>query len=118
MAKNSLQQIKERRKGRVRAKLFGTAKRPRLSVFRSNNYFYVQLIDDDAGKTLVASSDRGLPTTKGKSRGERIKMLALLATEKAKAKKISTVIFDRGALPYTGNLKLLAETMRAGGILF
>ncbi|HEY4486635.1 MAG TPA: 50S ribosomal protein L18 [Candidatus Paceibacterota bacterium] len=118
MAKNSLQQKKERRKVRVRAKLFGTAKKPRLSVFRSNNYFYVQLIDDEAGKTLAASSDRNLKAAKGKSKGERVKMLAIDAVEKAKAKKINTVIFDRGALPYAGNLKLLAETMREGGIIF
>lgn len=98
--KKPINKIRERRKQRVRAKIFGTAERPRLSVFRSNRYIYAQLIDDSAGRTLAAAS------------GKDARAAGLLIAEKAKKQGINSVVFDRGAYKYHGRIKALAEAAK------
>jgi len=113
-----LNQIRLRRKKRVRAKIFGTADQPRLSVFRSNRYTYAQLINDEKGETLVSASTRELttnnqqPTTKQKQ-AER---LGELVAKKAIEKGIKKAIFDRGRYKYHGRVKAIAEGARKGGL--
>lgn len=105
-----------RRKNRVRAKISGTLSRPRLNVFRSNSHIYVQAIDDEAGKTLCASSDLII-----KAEGTKTEVSTLVGTDvasKLKALKIETIVFDRGGFQYHGRVKALAEAVRAAGIEF
>lgn len=109
----------ERRKRRTRAKIFGTAERPRLSVFRSNKAVYAQLIDDDQAKTLVAISERDLAAADKKgSKTDRARTAGKLLGQKALKKKIKTAIFDRGAYRYHGRIKALAEGAREAGLKF
>lgn len=104
-----------RRHRRIRAKVIGTAERPRLAVFKSNLYVYAQLIDDIKGSTLASSSDMGL---KGKTKTERAKMAGDTLAKVAKAKGITEVTFDRGGFIYTGRVRALAEGAREGGLTF
>jgi large subunit ribosomal protein L18 len=115
---NTLQkkhEIFSRRKARVRAKIRGTEERPRLAVFRSHKYLYAQIINDDKGHTLVSSSSREL---KGKTPVERAKELGIDIAKKAKAAKISKIVFDRGGYLYTGKIKMVADAAREGGLEF
>jgi len=105
-----------RRKGRVRAKVSGTAVCPRLSVFRSNRGIYAQIINDEIGKTLVAVG-AGEIEKKGKKIAVSLDLGKLLAT-KAIAKGINQVVFDRNGYKYHGRVKALAEGARAGGLKF
>src|SRR3989344_5318454 len=111
-----------RRKQSVRAKITGTAARPRLCVFRSNTHIYGQIIDDVAAKTLVSLSDLNLKMgTDGPERGRRKKMEVALRVgeelaKKAIAKKIKTVVFDRNGFSYHGRVKALADGARKGGL--
>jgi large subunit ribosomal protein L18 len=108
--------LKSRRHKRVRAIIQGTAKRPRLSVAFSLNHSYVQLIDDTKGVTIVSASDKEL-----KLKGKNIKIaeaLGKIIAEKALAKKISKVVFDRGSKKYHGKVKALADCARANGLEF
>ena len=106
-------------KKRIRRKISGTAARPRMSVFRSNKQIYVQLIDDEVGKTLVAASSRenGIETEKITKIEQAAKVGALIA-EKAKAVGIETVVFDRNGYLYHGRVKSLADAARNGGLKF
>jgi len=117
MDKNKLQNQKQaRRHGRVRAKISGTASRPRLSVFRSNKGMYLQLIDDSSSKTLVSASSREL-----KEKGKKIEIsfnLGKLIAQKAKKQKIESVVFDRGSYKYHGRVKAVALGAREGGLNF
>lgn len=105
-----------RRHGRVRAKISGTAARPRLSVFRSNRGLYLQLIDDTTGQTLVGAHSKELKEA-GKKVDQAMSLGKLLA-EKAQAKKITSVVFDRGFYKYHGRVKAVAEGAREGGLKF
>jgi large subunit ribosomal protein L18 len=105
------------RAARVRARFKGTPKRPRLTVKRSLKHLYLQLIDDTAGKTLVAASDFDLEVKPG-SQLERAKEVGKLLAERAKAKKIKTAVFDRGSYRYHGLVAALAEGARQGGLNF
>ena len=91
---------------RIRAKIIGTKERPRLSVFRSNKYVFLQIIDDSVGKTIV-----GLRSNFPKEAGKNIAVLA-------KKKYINKVVFDRGGYPYKGRIKEVAEGAREGGLEF
>jgi len=104
-----------RRKNRVRAKVSGTAERPRLSVNRSLVGMSVQLIDDATGKTLVAAS---LKEAKGKANVEGAGKLGKLIATKAKKKKIETIVFDRSGYKYHGRVKALADAARESGLVF
>ncbi|MDO8443693.1 MAG: 50S ribosomal protein L18 [Candidatus Azambacteria bacterium] len=96
---------------RIRAKIFGTSERPRLSVFKSNKYIYAQLIDDENGKTLVASFvlDKGVKSAY--NLGESL-------AKKATDKKIKKVVFDRGGYKFHGKILELAKGAREGGLIF
>lgn len=112
-----------RRHRRVRARLAGTAERPRLSVFRSNNHIYAQLIDDESGKTLATASDLGDKKSKANKDNPFTKILMAeevgkLIAEKAQDKKIKVVVFDRGGYKFMGRIKGVAEGARAGGLEF
>ena len=113
---------------RVRAKITGTSKRPRVAVFKSNQYIYTQVIDDKAGKTLVSISNYGgkpssraqaegkaKTKTKDKKSGEASKVGEALA-EKMKKMGITDAVFDRGGFKFHGRVKALAEGLRKGGI--
>ena len=104
-----------RRRRRVRAKIRGTAERPRVSVFRSNRGIFAQLVDDDQGRTLVSvnwteAELRELPPM------EQAKRAGELLAQRASANGVSTAVFDRGGYKYHGRVKALAEGARAGGL--
>ena len=104
-----------RLKSKIRAKILGTKKRPRLSVFRSNKFIYAQAIDDMAGKTLTEASD--VKITKG-TKIERAKQVGKMIAEACKGAGINKVVFDRNGFKYTGRIKLLADEARVGGLKF
>lgn len=111
----------ERRKFHVRKSVFGTPERPRLSVFRSDKHIYAQIIDDLAGRTLVAAG-----STVGEVRGElknggnvaAAKAVGKAIAERAKAAGVTKVAFDRGGRVYHGRIKALADAAREGGLQF
>ena len=109
---------RNRRHLRVRRKISGTADRPRLCVYRSNTNLYVQIIDDVNQKTLVSCStlDKDIKTKHANK--EAAKEVGAMIAKKAKAKKIETVVFDRGGYIYHGVVKELAEAAREGGLVF
>lgn len=138
MDKNKLK-IKQRtrRHCRVRVKVKGTKKTPRLSVFRSNRGLYAQLIDDEKGKTLASTSNREAtgkskvqnPKSKVKSKNkqkvetkltklEQAREVGKLVAKKALEKKIQKIVFDRGGYKYHGRVKAVAEGAREGGLTF
>jgi large subunit ribosomal protein L18 len=106
-----------KRRRRVRAKITGTAERPRISVFRSNRGVFAQLIDDDSGRTLAAVNwtEDELRSLK---RMEQASKAGQLLAERAKAAGIETAVFDRGGYQYHGRVKALAEGAREGGLIF
>lgn len=106
------------RKKRVRSKIFGTPIRPRLSVFRSIKHIYAQLIDDEAGKTLVAASDKGLKGTEKMAKTKVGWLVGEDIAKKALTKKIKKVAFDKGAARFHGRVKAVAEGARKGGLEF
>lgn len=112
---------RERRHRRVRARVSGTPSRPRLNVFRSLSNIYAQLIDDQQGATLVSAStvDAELKgQLAGKKKAEQAKLVGLAIAERAKARGIHQVVFDRGGYKYHGRIKALAEGAREGGLEF
>ncbi len=113
--KKTLNQRIKRQK-RVRAKIVGTSKRPRLTVFRSNKHLYLQVIDDSKGKTLVAGADFGKKRNYKGTKSERSILAAQELLEKLKDKKIKSLVLDRSYYKYHGRIKLVADTLRKGGI--
>ena len=108
-------QKRDRRRSRIRSKIFGTETRPRLSVFKSNTRLYVQLINDETGKTIFAASTAAI---KGDSAVAKAKEAGKQIATKAKEQKIHSVVFDRGGYVYTGKVKAVAEGAREGGLKF
>lgn len=108
-------QNRQARKRRVRAKVSGTAGRPRLSIFRSLLQISAQLIDDETGKTLASASTKDL---KAKANIEGAKKLGEDIAKKAKTAKISTVVFDRNSYQYHGRVKAVADAARESGLTF
>jgi large subunit ribosomal protein L18 len=104
-----------KRRRRVRAKVRGTADRPRVSVFRSNRGIFAQLVDDDAGRTLASVSWTEADLRSLKPMEQATRAGALLA-ERAKAAGVETAVFDRGGYQYHGRVKALAEGAREGGL--
>lgn len=104
---------------RIRKVVSGTPERPRLSVFRSSKQIYVQLIDDQAGRTLLAasSSEKGIQEKKG-TKTEKAKQVGQLIAERAKEQGIESIVFDRNGYLYHGRVKALAEAAREGGLKF
>lgn len=101
---------------RVRSKIFGTAERPRLAVFRSNKNITAQLINDETGETLGYVWTKKITT--GKTLREKSETAGKEIAELAKAKKITEAVFDKGGFIFTGNIKALAEAARSGGLKF
>jgi len=104
----------ERRGRRVRAKVSGTAARPRLSVYRSLSHIYAQLIDDERGITVASAQDSEAKA--GKTKVEQAFEVGKLLAEKATAAKIREAVFDRGVFQYHGRVKAVADGAREGGI--
>jgi large subunit ribosomal protein L18 len=104
-----------RLKTKIRTKIFGTAKTPRLSVFRSNSFIYAQIIDDTNHTTIVSSSD--LKLKKG-TKVERSEIVGEEVSKKAIEKGIKSCVFDRNGFKYTGRIKALADSARKGGLKF
>lgn len=105
-----------RRQARVRAKITGTAERPRLAVRRSLKAIACQLIDDVAGKTIVGTSDRALKATGTKT--DKAKLVGAEIAKLGKAKGVTSVVFDRGGRSYHGRVQALADAAREGGLQF
>ncbi len=116
MPTSSKHSARLRRHRRVRAIISGTAGRPRLSVFRSVKHISAQLIDDRTGKTLVAATETEAKPTGTKT--ERATAIGKLIAAKAKAAKITAVVFDRAGHRYHGRIKALADAARAEGLQF
>jgi large subunit ribosomal protein L18 len=116
--KTSKAEIRRRVHQRIRRKLAGTPERPRLAVFRSEAHIYAQIIDDTAGKTLVAASsvDKAAKTNGGNVAAA--KAIGKLVAERAKEKGVAKVVFDRGGFPYHGRIKALADAAREAGLEF
>ncbi|TVR75730.1 MAG: 50S ribosomal protein L18 [Sphaerobacteraceae bacterium] len=117
---------RKRRHLRVRARISGTAERPRLNVFRSNQHIYAQVIDDKAGHTIAAASTlepairEAFSTTEenGHRRVHEAEVVGRIVAERAREKGISTVVFDRGGYKYHGRVKAVAEAAREAGLEF
>ena len=114
-------QVRLKRHKRVRAKVKGTAEAPRLSVYRTLNHIYAQIIDDVKGNTLVTAStlDKELKgALEGKDKKAQAFAVGELLAKKAKARKIEAIVFDRGGYLYTGRVQSLADGARKGGLQF
>jgi large subunit ribosomal protein L18 len=117
MSKLTSRQLRIRRHKRVRKHIFGTAERPRLVVFRSNRGIAAQLVDDTAGRTIVAASSLDVRSGKGTKSDQATEVGKLLAANAKKA-DVEAVVFDRGGYLYHGRIKALAEAAREGGLQF
>ncbi|MCU0511309.1 MAG: 50S ribosomal protein L18 [Anaerolineae bacterium] len=114
-------QARLRRQRRTRARIHGTAQRPRLSVFRSLTNIFAQVIDDEKGFTLASAStiDKDLAAqVQGKSKTEAAKLVGQLVAERALKAGVEAVVFDRGGYQYHGRVAALAEGAREGGLKF
>ena len=121
MRKRSRNDMRIVRHERLRRTLAGTAEKPRMAVFHSLNHLYVQIIDDDLGRTLasVSTPEKSLRgELKGTCNVEAARVVGRLAAERAKAKGIETVVFDRGGHQYHGKVKALADAAREAGLKF
>ena len=121
VSKESKQEIRVKKHMKIRNRFSGTAERPRLAVFRSNNHMYTQIIDDTVGKTLVAAStvEKDVKAELKKTNDvEAAAYLGKVIAERALAKGIKTVVFDRGGHIYQGKVAALAEAAREAGLEF
>lgn len=120
MISSTSKKIKRRNRIRtkIRGKVKGTADRPRLSVFRSNEHIYAQLIDDINGKTVASASSKEKTFSASGNKVEQAKAVGMALATKAGAAQISDVVFDRNGFLYHGRVKALAEGAREGGLKF
>ncbi len=121
ISKKSRTLVRETKHRRLRNTLSGTAERPRLAVFRSNNHMYAQVIDDVAGNTLVAASTLDADVKEGLEKTNNVEAAAKLGTviaKKAQDKGIKEVVFDRGGFIYAGKVAALADAAREAGLEF
>ena len=121
VSKKSRTLVRENKHRRMRHHLAGTAERPRLAVFRSNNHMYAQIIDDTVGNTLVAASTLEKDVKAELSKTNDVAAAAYLGTviaKRALEKGITTVVYDRGGFIYQGKVKALAEAAREAGLEF
>jgi len=121
MGNHTRREARARRQLRVRRKVSGTPERPRLNVFRSVTEIYAQVIDDGAGRTVVSASTLEpdvRPRAEGLSKTEQAKLVGALIAERARAKGIQQVVFDRGGYRYHGRVRALAEAARQAGLEF
>ncbi len=121
VSKESRKKVRVKKHNRLRNRLSGTAERPRLAVFRSNNHMYAQIIDDTVGNTLVSASTLEKAVKSELEKTNNVDAAAYLGTVIAKRaieKGISTVVFDRGGFIYQGKIAALAEAAREAGLEF
>ncbi len=121
VSKENRAAIRENKHRRLRNRFAGTAERPRLAVFRSNNHMYAQIIDDTVGNTLVAASTLEKDVKAELEKTNNVEAAAYLGTviaKKALDKGITTVVFDRGGFIYQGKIKALADAAREAGLNF
>ena len=121
VSKRSRQEIRQTKHRRLRNTLAGTADRPRLAVFRSNNHMYVQIIDDTCGNTLVSASTLDADVKADLAKTNNVEAAAKLGTviaKKAQEKGIKEVVFDRGGYIYAGKVAALADAAREAGLEF
>ena len=121
VSKKSRTAVRENKHRRMRHHLVGTAERPRMAVFRSNNHMYAQIIDDTVGKTLVSAStlDKDVKAELEKTNNvEAATVVGTVVAKKALEKGITTVVYDRGGFVYEGKVKALAEAAREAGLEF
>ena len=121
VSKKSRSEVRIKKHNRMRNRFAGTAERPRLSVFRSNNHMYAQIIDDVAGNTIVAASTLDKDVKAELTKTNHVEAAALLGkviAKKALDKGINTVVFDRGGFIYQGKVQALAEAAREAGLEF
>ena len=121
VSKKSRTVVRENKHRRLRNRFSGTAERPRLAVFRSNNHMYAQIIDDTVGKTLVSASTLQKEVKAELEKTNNVDAAAYLGTviaKRALEKNITTVVFDRGGFIYQGKVKALAEAAREAGLNF
>ena len=125
IAKESKNIVRSRVHKRIRNRMLGTSERPRLNVYRSLNHIYVQVVDDMGGKTLVSASSNekveGKDKKTRKATGGNVaaaKAIGKLIADRAKAKGIDKVVFDRGGYLYHGRIKALADAAREAGLKF
>ena len=121
VSKESRQKIRVKKHNRMRNRFSGTAERPRLAVFRSNNHMYAQIIDDTVGNTLVAASTMEKSVKAELEKTNNVDAAAYLGkviAEKALEKGIKTVVFDRGGFIYQGKIQALADAAREAGLEF
>jgi large subunit ribosomal protein L18 len=114
-------EARERRHRRVRRKVIGTSERPRLNVFRSLRHVYAQIIDDSAGNTLISASSMDKEVSgmvAGMKKAEMAKVVGRVLAERALAKGVTAVVFDRGGYQYHGRVKALADGAREAGLEF
>ena len=121
VSKESRSKIRAKKHMRLRSRLSGTAQKPRLAVFRSNNHMYAQIIDDTVGNTLVSASTLDKDVKAEVEKTNNVDAAAHLGTviaKKALDKGITTVVFDRGGFIYQGKIKALADAAREAGLEF
>ena len=121
VSKKSRAEVRTKKHSRMRNRFSGTAERPRLSVFRSNNHMYAQVIDDTAGNTLVSASTLEKDVAKELEKTNNVEAASYLGTviaKRALEKGIKTVVFDRGGFIYQGKVAALAEAAREAGLEF
>ena len=121
VSKESRQKIRVKKHMKIRNRFSGTAQRPRLAVFRSNNHMYAQIIDDTVGNTLVAAStlEKDVKAELEKTNNvEAAAYLGKVIAKKAQEKGITNVVFDRGGFIYQGKIKALADAAREAGLEF
>ena len=121
VSKKSRTVVRENKHRKLRNRFSGTAERPRLAVFRSNNHMYAQIIDDTVGKTLVSAStlDKDVKAELEKTNNvEAATVVGTVVAKKALEKGITTVAYDRGGFVYEGKVKALAEAAREAGLEF
>lgn len=119
MAKKTAHIARQRRHHRVRRKVAGTPERPRLAVFRSNQHIYAQVIDDAAGRTLVAASDAEADVRDGGgTKVERAQAVGKRLAERTRQAGVEAVVFDRGGFRFAGRVKALADAAREEGLVF
>ena len=121
VSKQSRQEVRVKKHMKIRNRFSGTAERPRLAVFRSNNHMYAQIIDDTVGNTLVAASTLEKEVKEQLEKTNNVDAAAYLGTVIAKRaieKGIDTVVFDRGGFIYQGKIAALAEAAREAGLKF
>ena len=121
VSKKSRTVVRENKHRKLRNRFSGTAERPRLAVFRSNNHMYAQIIDDTVGKTLVSAStlDKDVKAECEKTNNvEAATVVGKVVAKKALEKDITTVVYDRGGFVYEGKVKALADAAREAGLEF